>query len=160
VHGFPGEFGAGDWIQPGDAVSKAGVNRDDAETLGCALAEDGEQCATEILHPRLGDYVVAGLDIKFLPSQKALLRLFGILDVSGGRTTRWSSSAEERVEERLSPFDPDMMSGVVYPEFGLNFGNGLEVAAGVLLQLGAPHTKFGNPQNGGSMVFTRTKYSF
>jgi hypothetical protein len=48
----------------------------------------------------------------------------------------------------------------VLPEFNYNFGNGFELALGALLQLGADHTKFGDPAAGGSLVFTRARFSF
>jgi hypothetical protein len=51
-------------------------------------------------------------------------------------------------------------SAVIYPELGYNFGNGLEVGLGVLLQLGKEHTKFGDPAAGGSLAWGRARFSF
>ena len=160
VHGFPGEFGAGDWISPGWSVVKGGVTSDASGTLSCALGEDGTQRATETLRPRKGDFIVAGIDIHLLPVQALLIRLFGIADLSGGVTTRWDEASGSRVTDTYSVFDPQVFSGVIYPEVSYNFGNGLELDGGVLLQVGQAQTQFGDPQTGGSMVFTRAKFSY
>jgi hypothetical protein len=160
VHGLADEFGAGDFIHPGYVVRKSDVTTSDADTLSqCVLPRDGSRCAREILHPRLGDYVVVGVDIRFL-DDAALLRLFAILDVSGVVEAQWSDEAGARVETRRSPWSPEGFSAVIFPELDYNFGNGLELGVGALLELGRDSTKFGDPAAGGSVVWTRGRYSF
>ena len=104
---------------------------------------------TEILRPRLGDYLVLGVDIRFL-SEKALLRLFTIWDLSGVWEDRWDDKAKKRQRTHHGLFSAKGFSAVIYPEFVYNFGNGLEMAAGALFMLGQEHTKFGDPATGGS----------
>jgi hypothetical protein len=48
---------------------------------------------------------------------------------------------------------------VVYPEVSYNFGNGLELSSGALLQFGKTYTKFGDPTAGGSVAFARARFS-
>ncbi len=160
VHGFPGEFGAGDWMSPGLTVLRGGVSSDPAGTIGCALAQDGTRCAEELSRNRIGDYIVAGIDVKLLNANALSLKVFGIIDLTGGQREAWSEQEGARVVEKYSPFSSEMASGVVYPEVQYNFGNGLELHGGALLQLGRDYTKFGDPQVGGSMIFTRAKFSY
>jgi len=72
----------------------------------------------------------------------------------------WDDEQGKRVQRKISPLSAEGFSMVIFPELDYNFGNGLELAAGALLQLGKPYTKFGSPETGGSTVFTRAKYSF
>jgi len=48
---------------------------------------------------------------------------------------------------------------VLFPEFSYNFGNGLELGAGALVNLGKSYTKFGDPAAGGSLTFARARYT-
>lgn len=158
VHGIVDEYGAGDFISEGWSVRQSGVTSTEGETLGCVLAKDGTMCARETLRPRLGDYVVLGVDIKFL-SDAALLRLFTIWDVSGIVEEQWDPARGERVRTSHAFYTEEGFSAVLYPEFSYNFGNGLELSAGALVQLGKDYTKFGDPAAGGSTAFTRARFS-
>ena len=133
MHGLVDEYGAGDFIDEGWAVRDSNVTTDEGDTVfRCALQKTGETCARELLHPRLGDYVVLGMDFRFL-NNALLLRLFNILDVSGVVEEKWDEAQEKRVRVHHSPFSEEGFSMVVYPEANYNFGNGLELAAGALL---------------------------
>jgi hypothetical protein len=88
-----------------------------------------------------------------------LFRLFAIWDLSGYFEDRWDQAQGRRVRRYLSLFG-DGFSAIVFPEFTYNFGTGLELSAGALLQLGKPHTKFGDPATGGHLVYTRARFSF
>jgi hypothetical protein len=160
VHGFPDEFGAGaSWMQDGWVVRDGGVTTEVGDTLGCVLGENGEACAYEIQKPRIGDYLVWGLDIRFL-SQAALVRLFAIVDLVGVWEESYDPGLGERVRVHHDLFSSDGFSAIIYPEIQYNFGNGFEMHAGALFQLGKPATKFGAPENGGSMIWTRARYAF
>jgi len=159
VHGFPDEFGAGSFLQEGWTVREGGVTTEVLDTLGCVLAESGEKCAREVLKPRIGDYLVWGLDFRFL-SQKLLLRIFTIWDLVGVWEEQWDDDAGERVRVYHNMFSEQGFGAVIYPEVNYNFGNGLEIHAGALIQLGQITGKFGDPAAGGSMIWTRAKYSF
>jgi hypothetical protein len=160
VHGLMDEFGAGDFISEGYAVRKSGVTTNENETLTkCVLVKDGTMCAQETLRRRLGDYLIIGVDFKFL-SDKALFRLFTIWDVTGIEEEHWDKAVGERVRTHHSIFSADGFSAVIYPELNYNFGNGLELGAGALFQFGKEHTKFGDAAAGGSLVWTRGRFSF
>jgi hypothetical protein len=160
VHGIADEYGAGDFIHEGWAVRESGVTSDEKTTVyKCALNQTGEKCARELLHPRIGDYVILGIDFKLL-NNALLLRLFNILDVSGIVEDRWDEDQQKRVRVQYSPFSAEGFSMVIYPELNYNFGNGLDLGAGALFQLGKDYTKFGDPAAGGSTVWTRGKFSF
>lgn len=171
VHGMTDEFGAGDFLHQGYVVRQSRVASDDP--LGClfdnlqgfdpqAVIAATETCARQtveqVLRPRIGDYAVAGVDFQFA-DQKALLRLFAIWDVSGYYRSYYDEQAGQRRLEYLSLFG-DGFSMIVYPEFRYNFGNGFELGAGALLQLGQRYTKFGDPAAGGSLIWTRARFSF
>jgi hypothetical protein len=158
VHGIVDEYGAGDFISDGWAVRQSGVTTSEADTLGCVLAKDGTMCAREVLRPRIADYIVLGVDIKFL-SDAALLRLFTIWDVTGIVEEQWDPARGERVQTSHPFYTKEGFSAVIYPELSYNFGNGLELSAGALVQLGKDYTKFGDPAAGGSTVFTRARFS-
>ncbi|UQA54706.1 DUF1302 family protein [Polyangium aurulentum] len=158
VHGLPDEYGAGDWLTEGYAVRQSGMG-ETANLLVCALSKDGETCEREILRPRLGDYLVIGADFKFM-NQAALFRLFTILDVTPLVEESYDDEKGERVRRNISPFSAEGFSMVIFPELDYNFGNGLELSAGALFELGKPWTKFGDPATGGSVVWTRGRYSF
>ena len=170
VHGFPDEFGAGDFISSGHAVRQGGVvgdmgpaiarclRPDGVEQQRC-LADAGEQLAVELLRPRLGDYLVLGVDVKLL-ADALLLRLFSIWDLSGIHEERWDPARKKRVRTHHSLFSEKGFSAVIYPEVLYNFGDGFDLGAGALLMLGQSHTKFGDPAAGGSQVFTRARLRF
>jgi hypothetical protein len=170
VHGLSDEFGAGDFFHEGMVVREGGVATDDP--ILCLLEEImvegndqivgaqncGNRYTTEVLRPRLGDYLALVMDFKFL-DDKALLRLFIQWDLSGYYRSYFDEAAGHRVKKYLSLFG-DGFSMIVFPEFNYNFGNGLELGLGALIQLGKNYTKFGDPGAGGSMVWTRARFSF
>ncbi|MBT3221617.1 MAG: hypothetical protein HN348_21255, partial [Proteobacteria bacterium] len=140
VHGMLDEMGgAGDVYSGGVTVRDSGVDSDALATNLCALNRDGESCAWETLKPRLGDYLVLGADVRFL-SNAALFRLFTIWDLSGVYEERYDAAAEKRVRTTHGLFTKEGFSAVIFPELSYNFGNGFELGAGVLLQLGQKHS--------------------
>jgi len=171
VHGIADEYGAGDFIHEGWTVREStvtaeepGAHLDEAAVLSCAsdslpMKQRGKKCARELLHPRIGDYVVLGFDVKLM-NNALLLRLFNILDVSGIVEERWIPDQKKRVRFHHSPFSPAGFSMVIFPEVNYNFGNGLDLGAGALFQLGNSYTKFGDAAAGGSVVWTRGKFAF
>lgn len=112
VHGFPDEFGAGDDVR-----------------VAAEAAED------EHLLPRLGDYVVAGLDHRSF-SDTLLLRLFGI---AGARAPQ---------------------SVVLFPQVVWSVADGAEITVGAFVMLGGFDSKFGDPAAGGTNLFLRGKMYF
>ncbi|MBI4705868.1 MAG: hypothetical protein HY744_32650 [Deltaproteobacteria bacterium] len=158
VHGLVDEYGAGDFITEGWAVRQGGVS-EGAKTVSCALKGDGTKCAREILRPRLGDYLVLGVDLRFLET-RLLARLFTILDLNGYDETFWDEAAGRRLGKHYPPFSAEGFSAVLYPQLSYNFGSGFELAAGALVQLGEDYTKFGDPAAGGSIVWTRSSLAF
>jgi hypothetical protein len=164
VHGMVDEIGAGDFFHDGVAVRKggavvpAGKSMVDA-ILDIGVARNGTAYATEITHPRLGDYLVLGVDVKFL-DDRGLFRLFTIWDLSGYTEDFWDPNTQQRVKRSHSLFSEDGFSATIYPELSYNFLNGLELGAGALLLLGKSYTKFGDPAAGGSLVFTRARFSY
>ncbi|MEZ4294425.1 MAG: hypothetical protein R3B70_05580 [Polyangiaceae bacterium] len=160
VHGLVDEYGAGDFFHEGWTVRQSDVTTDEGDTVfKCALTRNGGPCAREMLHPRLGDYAVLGFDFKFM-NDALLLRVFNILDVSGIVEERYDPDKGGRVRIHHSPFSEEGFSMVVFPMLDYNFGNGLDLAAGALLQLGKDYTKFGDPAAGGSTVWTRGTFAF
>jgi hypothetical protein len=128
------------------------------EHADCVIIdESGEKCAWEMLRHRIGDYAVVGADFMF---GNTLLRVFGLVDMTGYVETRWDESKGARTTERHGPFSEDGFSAVLYPELSYNFGNGLVLAGGTVQLFGKPHTKFGDPAAGGDLVFARGEYSF
>ncbi len=166
VHGLADEFGAGDFLHEGYTVRQSGVTTSEDDTRNrCVLSPqltlvgNGEKCAREVLAPKLGDYVVLGVDLKFF-DDAALLRLFTIWSMSGVTVTEWSEAQQKRTSKHYGLFTREGFSAVLFPEFDYNFGNGLELGVGALIELGRDYTKFGDPAAGGSTVFMRGKYSF
>lgn len=160
VHGLVDEYGAGDFISEGWTVVAADVTTDETDTvLNCALPRDGTTCVREIQRPRLGDYLVVGVDLRFLEN-RALVRLFNILYLNGVWIEQFDPARGERVREHKSTFTEEGFSMVLFPEVAYNFGNGLELSAGALVQLGTDYSRFGDPQGGGSLAWTRGRYSF
>lgn len=156
AHGLADEYGAGDWIYGTKAVREASPLGGLAEIVDCALNQDGGPCTHEVLRPRIGDFLVLGFDVHFLDDQ-ALARLFTILEVSG--YTRSTIIDGQRVETDLPFYTPEGFSAAIFPEFSYNFGNGLELGAGALFNLGRSYTKFGDPAAGGSITFIRARYT-
>jgi hypothetical protein len=159
VHGLADEYGAGDWITEGYTVRDGGVTSDDNGTVVCAVTRDGTACAREVLRPRIGDYLVTGIDLRVL-DQKLLLRLFTILDLVGVDETHFDAAKGERVTEHHSMFTEDGFGAVIYPEVNYNFGNGLDLGIGALWQIGKDWGKFGDPAAGGSLVWGRARFAF
>jgi hypothetical protein len=159
VHGMPDEFGAGDWIGGDWVTREAYVDSDAAGTVSCALRRDGTQCVHEFLRPRIGDYLVLGLDLKFF-DQKLLFRTFTIWDLVGVRETFYDGAQGRRVEKHHPMYTEKGFAAVVYPELNYNFGNGLDLGLGALIQLGKRYTKFGAPEAGGTVVWGRTRFAF
>jgi hypothetical protein len=166
VHGLVDEFGTGVTIR------QSGVRSDlpAAQLNGlCVIPENSlplnyvaahnNPCATETFSPRIGDYLVLGMDIKFL-DDAALLRLFTIWSLSGVTMETFDPTLNKRVDTHYSLFTSDGFSAVLYPELDYNFGNGLELGTGALMLLGHSYTKFGDPAAGGSIFFTRGRFSF
>ncbi|MGB0592288.1 MAG: hypothetical protein ACPGU1_21600 [Myxococcota bacterium] len=165
VHGLADEFGAGDWITEGYAVRASWIDAEENDAFQCGLPASvgglgsGRTCATEMLRPRLGDYLVLGLDFKFL-NDAALLRLFTMWDLTGLVQERWDEASQSRVRESFHPFTDEAFSAVIYPSFSYNFGFGLTLTAGALLKFGKSWTKFGDPAAGGSVVWSSAKFAF
>ena len=172
VHGLSDEFGAGDFLHEGWAVRQSGVLDQKPIDLqndcifqpelpldGSTPIGNGTKCAREILHPRIGDYAVLGMDFKFM-NNALLFRLFNILDVSGIVEEHYDFKTKKRVRTSYSPFTGEGFSMVVYPEVNYNFGNGLDLGVGALIQLGKDYSKFGDPAAGGSTVWTRGRFAF
>jgi len=154
VHGLVDEFGIGYAVRQGESQS------DQSDLLTCQTSGDFRTCnSREILRQRLGDYMVFGLDFKFL-DDRLLLRLFSILDLTGIEEAEWDRRAQRMIKKHSSFYTEKGFSMVIYPELGYNFGNGLEVGLGVLLQLGEDYTKFGDPAAGGSLAWARARFSF
>ena len=160
VHGLADEYGAGDWMHEGWAVRQSGVSTNKSDTLGKCIfpKRDGTQCATEILHPRLGDYLVLGADYKI--TDAVLARLFTIWDLAGYTFESYDKSTKQREQGHYGLFTKEGFSAVIFPELDYNAGNGLELAVGALFLLGCDYTKFGDPAAGGSQFWTRARYSF
>ncbi len=162
VHGFPDEFGAGDWMSKGSQVRQSSI-RQGASPLECidiaSFSGKGETCAEEWLKPKLGDYLVVGLDT-ILASQALTIRLFTIWDLLGASHSTYDVDAGERTTKHYSMITPEGFSAVIYPELIYKPGSGLEFDAGALLQFGKSYSRFGAPENGGHQIFFRAKYSF
>jgi hypothetical protein len=162
VHGLPDEYGAGDWITEGYAVRTGGVIDDGTGTaiINCVLVNvDGYECAEETLRPKIADYLATGIDLRVL-QQKLLVRFFTILDLSGVWMTRYDPAAGVRVQKFHGPFSDEGFGAIIYPEVNYNFGNGLDLGAGALFQIGKEHGKFGDPATGGSVAWARTRFAF
>jgi hypothetical protein len=164
VHGFVDEFGAGDWIQPGWTTRASGIRPGVQslllECMNVAEASgQGESCAEEWYKPRLGDYLVWGTDIRFA-AQRGLLRLFTIWDLIGVYNSSFDPETGERIVRHYSMFTKQGFSAVLYPALSWTFGNGLDLQAGALVQLGKPWSKFGAPETGSHQIWLRGRYAF
>jgi hypothetical protein len=162
VHGFPDEYGAGDFFHEGFTTIRGGaINRNAAYALSCAMADipKGQKCAQEFTRPRLEDYLVLGTDFKFL-DDALLIRLFLILDLTGIYEERWDTNIDARMRTHHHAFSSQGFSMVIFPEITYNVGHGVELSTGALIKLGDEKTKFGDPAAGGSELWTRARFSF
>jgi hypothetical protein len=164
VHGLADETGAGDFITKGERVRRGGIAPGPNPLDDCLkpLTPDmstPEVCAVELKRNNLGDYLIVGIDLRFL-SGDGLLRLFAILDLTTYVEERYSMSQMKRVRTRHHPFSADGFSMVLFPELTYNFGAGFELGIGGLIFVGKAHTKFGDPAAGGNEIFTRGSFSF
>ncbi len=168
VHGLVNEFGAGGLFSDGVAVRAGGFVGDTLKSGTCAIkvtaaaggqSEDFSDCVYELTRPRIGDYLVAGLDLKFL-DQKGLLRIFLLFDLVGVTEDRPGKLAGTRVKTHHGPFSEKGFSMVVFPELTYNFGKGFELSAGALLQFGNEWTVFGDPAAGGHQIWTRARFTY
>ena len=82
----------------------------------------------------IGNYVVAGVDVKGF-NEQALLRVFAILNMD----------------------DP---STILYPMLSFKFWQATELVAGALLHFGGDNSTFGNRIVGRNIVFLQGRYSF
>jgi len=168
VHGMVDEFGSGDFLRPnhgvdvryGEAIGWSPAEADGRPLLiECATGGLGEQCAREILRPKLADYLVFGVDVTFA-REAGLFRVFTLWDLSG-YTERWFDlESFQREEEFHHPFSAEGFSAVIYPTFMWDFGYGFELEVGALFKFGKDYTKFGDPAAGGSEVFLKGRYLF
>jgi hypothetical protein len=126
VHGFIDEFGAGRAARP---------RRDSIN-----LAESPR------IEARVGDYIVAGVDIKAL-RERLLFRLFAVFKLP-------SVDLESRLWDDWAP------TGVLFPQIVYHVFDGTELMLGAFIMLGDRSTKFGDPAAGGSEVFVKAKVSF
>ncbi len=177
VHGFPDEFGAGDFFHRGFIPTRGFADldtnndgQDDLDVLfDCGVVTgvgNGQLCAKEYLRPRLGDYLVAGVDLKFL-SEKLFLRLFFILDLTGVYIEEWVQTPGQndptvghRRRTWAHPFTGNGFNMIFFPQLTYSFGYGMDVSAGALLTFGKSSTKFGDTATGGTVVFGKAKFSF
>jgi hypothetical protein len=162
VHGLPDEYGAGDFLHEGWSVRRGDTVRGrSAETAvdSCFLAKSGEKCARELLRPRIGDYLVIGIDLK-LAGDRLLVRLFNIVDVSGMVEDQWDENADARVRTEHAFWSDGAHSLVIYPEIEYNVGDGFHLGGGALLQMGKPTSKFGDPAAGGSLAWLRASFAY
>lgn len=126
VHGFIDEFGGGRVARPRkDAIDVAAQPRVEA---------------------RIGDYVVAGVDLKLL-NERLLMRLFGVLKLPS-------------IDLQTMLWDDWAPTGVLFPQIVWNVFDGTELMVGSFVMLGDRSTKFGDPAAGATEVFVRGKVSF
>jgi hypothetical protein len=126
VHGFIDEFGAGRNARP----------RRDPTNID-------EQVRVE---SRLGDYLVAGVDVKTL-RERLIFRLFGVLKLP-------TIDLETRLWDDWAP------TGVLFPQIIWNVFDATELTVGAFIMLGDRSTKFGDGAAGGSEVFAKAKVAF
>ena len=126
VHGFIDEFGAGRVARP----------RKDANNIK-------EEPRVE---SRMGDYLVAGVDVKTL-QDRLLFRLFGVLKVPS-------------VDLASGLWDDYQATGVLFPQIIWMVYDASELMLGGFVMLGDRSTKFGDPAAGGTELFLKGKVSF
>ncbi len=166
VHGMLDEMGAGDNLVQKEqfVVRDGGINSDQLCGLPRMLAPDeprspGFTCAEETLRRRISDLAVIGLDINYA-NRAGLIRIFTITDLTGIQLDTYNERTDKRVTEAMGAFSKEGRSGILLTELGWNFGNGFDLGGGMLHQYGQKYTKFGDPANGGSFLFTRARYAF
>ena len=96
---------------------------------------------------RIGDYIIAGADMKFV-SDTLKIRLFGVLKVPSVDLFHGFT------------FDEWKATGVVYPQISYQVWDGTELAAGAFLFLGDHSTKFGDAAAGASEVFFKARFQY
>lgn len=126
VHGFIDEFGAGRIARP----------RKDANNIK-------EEPRVE---SRMGDYLVAGLDVKAL-QDRLLFRLFGVIKVPS-------------IDLGSGLWDDYQATGVLFPQIIWTVYDATELMLGGFIMLGDRSTKFGDPAAGGTELFLKGKISF
>ena len=126
VHGFIDEFGAGRIARP----------RKDANNIK-------EEPRVE---SRIGDYIVAGVDVKTL-SERLLFRLFGVIKVPS-------------IDLASGLWDDYEPTGVLFPQIVWTVYDATELMLGGFVMLGNRSTKFGDPAAGGTELFLKGKVSF
>jgi len=181
MHGLFDEFGAGDWLHGNEGweVRQGWTTTTPDEVFNCVASEQlwlidpswGERCpyeqhAAEILRPKIGDYLMLGLDIKFA-DDRALLRLVGVFDLIGVYEERWvwndpsdESRGGRRKRTHHGMFTSKGFSASLFPEFNYNLGDGLDLGVGGLINLGKQWSKFGEAAAGGSMIWTRARFQY
>ena len=164
VHGLVDEFGAGSFFQEGYLVRNGGVlDEEIINPLDCrgldGLYARANECAKETLRPRIGDYAVLGLDYNFA-SGAGLLRLFVMTDVTPMYEEKYNVSSGKRERRTINPLSAENFSMVIFPELNYKFGEGFELSGGALVQLGDEDSKFGEAAAGGSIIWTRGRFSF
>lgn len=126
VHGFIDEFGAGRAARP--------------RTNAIDINEKPR------VESRIGDYVVAGLDIKML-GDRLLLRLFGVYKLPSFELT-------------TKMWDDYAPTGVLFPQIAWTVWDATELSIGGFVMLGDRSTKFGDAAAGASEIFARARVSF
>lgn len=126
VHGFIDEFGAGRAARP----------RRNAQDLS----------EPPRVEARIGDYLVAGVDVKTL-RERLIFRLFGVLKLPS-------------IDLESLKWDDYAPTGVLFPQIIWNAFDATELTVGAFIMLGDRSTKFGDPAAGGSEVFGKVKVSF
>jgi hypothetical protein len=126
VHGFIDEFGAGRAARP----RRSAMDLNESPRV----------------ESRVGDYLVAGVDIKALREQ-LLFRLFGVFKLP-------SVDLASRLWDDWAP------TGVLFPQIIWRVFDGTELMIGGFIMLGDRSTKFGDPAAGGSEIFAKAKVSF
>ena len=95
---------------------------------------------------RLGDYLVAGVDIKTL-GDRLLFRFFGVLKLP-------SIDLTTRLWDNYAP------TGVLFPQIIWTVWDATELMVGGFVMLGDRSTKFGDQAAGASEVFMNARVSF
>ncbi len=156
VHGLPDEHGAGAAWQPDLWVSvDGGVDTGLPTTTSCALEGFGETCAWERTRPRVGDYLALSGELRL---KGTTLGFLGLVDLVGHAEEHVVDWSRERV--RHGPLSPQGFSALLLPQVSQALGDRVTLAAGALLLLGGPESRFGEPAAGGTRVFLRGRYSF
>lgn len=130
VHGFIDEFGAGRAARPR-------VQRDDRT----------EEPRVEA---RLGDYLVAGADLKFA-GDRLLLRLFTAFKLPSYSLPSANSAGA---------WDDYAFTAVLFPQLIWTVWDGTELMLGSFVMLGDRSTKFGDPAAGATEIFAKARVSF